>query len=108
MKNVNTKFALLALASVLTLGTLTTSCSNDDDGYEEPTNASIDPAVGTYKGKLTVYTNSGVKEWYNAVTIVTKEGSNKLKFTAKTGETYSLINTNTFTVATVEFIGAIS
>ena len=105
MKKVNTKFALLALASVLTLGTLATSCSKDDDGYEEPTNASIDPAVGTYKGKLTVYTNSGVKEWYNAVTIVTKEGSNKLKFTAKTGEPYSLINPKTFTVETGAFFG---
>ncbi|MGN0020747.1 MAG: hypothetical protein ACI35Z_08140, partial [Sphingobacterium hotanense] len=61
MKKVNAKFALLGLSLVLTMGTLATSCSKDDDGYEEPTNATIDPAVGTYKGKLTVYTNSGVK-----------------------------------------------
>src|SRR5690606_29857072 len=73
MKNVNTKFALLALASVLTLGTLTTSCSNDDDGYEEPTNASIDPAVGTYKGKLTVDTGAFFGE--NTQDIVSLTGS---------------------------------
>ena len=108
MKNVNTKFALLALASVLTLGTLTTSCSKDDDnGSEQPAQGTIDAAVGTYKGKL--YTPPSnpddVYEWYDAIVIVTKEGSNKLKVTAKSGEEYSHVTPKTFTVETGAFFG---
>jgi len=108
MKKVNTKFALLALASVLTLGTLTTSCSKDDDnGSEQPAQGTVDAAVGTYKGKLhTSPSNAdGVYEWYNAIVIVTKEGSNKLKVTAKSGEEYSYVTPKTFTVETGAFFG---
>src|SRR5690606_9516230 len=108
MKNVNTKIALLALASVLTLGTLTTSCSKDDDnGSEQPAQGTIDAAVRTYKGKL--YTPPSnpddVYEWYDAIVIVTKEGSNKLKVTAKSGEEYSHVTPKTFTVETCACFG---
>lgn len=106
MKNVNTKFALLALASVLTLGTLTTSCSKDDDnGSEQPAQGTIDAAVGTYKGNLRAVETYGVYEWYDAIVIVTKEGSNKLKVTAKSGEEYSHVTPKTFTVETGAFFG---
>ena len=106
MKKVNTKFALLALASVLTLGTLTTSCSNDDDnGSEQPAQGTIDAAVGTYKGKLSTFDTNGVYEWYDAIVIVTKEGSNKLKVTAKSGEEYSYVTPKTFTVETCACFG---
>lgn len=106
MKNVNTKFALLALASLLTLGTLTTSCSNDDDNAsEQPAQGTIDAAVGTYKGKLSTFGSSGSYEWYDAIVIVTKEGSNKLKVTPKSGEEYSYVTPKTFTVETGAFFG---
>ena len=106
MKNVNTKFALLALASVLTLGTLTTSCGNDDDnGSEQPAQGTIDAAVGTYKGKLSTFDTNGVYEWFDAIVIVTKEGSNKLKVTAKSGEEYSYVTPKTFTVETCACFG---
>lgn len=106
MKNVNTKFALLALASVLTLGTLTISCSKDDDnGHEQPAQGTIDAAVGTYKGKLSSSNTYNRYEWYDAIVIVTKEGSNKLKVTAKSGEEYSYVTPKTFTVETGAFFG---
>ena len=106
MKKVNTKFALLALASVLTLGTLTTSCGNDDDnGSEQPAQGTIDAAVGTYKGKLSSSNTYNHYEWFDAIVIVTKEGSNKLKVTAKSGEEYSYVTPKTFTVETCACFG---
>lgn len=108
MKKVNAKITLLALASVLTLGTLTTSCSKDDDnGHEQPAQGTIDAAVGTYKGKLYTTPSNPIDtyEWYNAIVIVTKEGSNKLKVTAKSGEEYSYVTPKTFTVETGAFFG---
>ncbi|HXJ97943.1 MAG TPA: hypothetical protein VNJ50_03785, partial [Gelidibacter sp.] len=71
MKKVNAKITLLALASVLTLGTLTTSCSKDDDnGHEQPAQGTIDAAVGTYKGKLSSSNTYNRYEWYDAIVIV--------------------------------------
>lgn len=106
MKKVNAKITLLALASVLTLGTLTTSCSKDDDnGHEQPAQGTIDVAVGTYKGKLSTFDTNGVYEWFDTIVIVTKEGSNKLKVTAKSGEEYSYVTPKTFTVETGAFFG---
>lgn len=108
MKKVNTKITLLALASVLALGTLTTSCSKDDDnGSEQPAQGTIDAAVGTYKGKL--YTPPSnpddVYEWYDAIVIVTKEGDNKLKVAPKPNESYSFVTPKTFTVETCACFG---
>ncbi|WP_149524425.1 hypothetical protein [Sphingobacterium hotanense] len=106
MKKVNTKFALLALASVLILGTLTISCSKDDDnGHEQPAQGTIDPAVGTYKGKLSASNTYNRYEWFDAIVIVTKEGGNKLKITAKSGEEYSYVTPKTFTVETCACFG---
>lgn len=106
MKKVNVKIALLALASVLTLGTLTTSCSKDDDnGHEQPAQGTIDAAVGTYKGKLSSSDTNGSYEWFDAIVIVTKEGSNKLKVSAKSDEEYSYVTPKTFTVETGAFFG---
>lgn len=109
MKKVNTKFALLALATLFTLGTVTTSCSknDDNDGYEHPTQGSIDAAVGTYKGKLysTSYNPGDQNEWFDAIVIVTKEGDNKLKVAPKPNESYSFVTPKTFTVETGAFFG---
>src|SRR5690606_40770361 len=97
MKKVNTKFALLALASLLKLGTITICCSKDDDnGHEQPAQGTIDPAVGKYKGKLSASNTYNRYEWFDAIVIVTKEGGNKLKITAKSGEEYSYVTPKTF------------
>lgn len=101
----------LGILALLTLETLTTSCSNSDDneGFEQPAPGTIDPAVGTYKGRLyTSPSNAGaddVHEWFDAVVIVTKEGDNKLKVVPKSGEPYSYVTPKTFTVETGAFFG---
>ncbi|MDM1460888.1 hypothetical protein ACF8C4_17675 [Myroides odoratimimus] len=107
MKKVNTKITVLGILATLTFGTVATSCSknDDNDGYEQPIQGSIDPAVGTYKGKLSTSDTNGVYEWFDAIVIVTKEGSNKLKITAKSGEKYSYITPKTFTVETCACFG---
>lgn len=106
MIKLNAKIALLAVASVLTFGTITTGCSKDDnDGHEEPIKGTIDVAVGTYKGKLSSSNTNGSYEWFDAIVIVTKEGTNKLKVSAKSGEEYSYVTPKTFTVETGAFFG---
>lgn len=109
MKKVNTKIAFLGILSILTFGTTATSCSKNDDNdeYEQPVQGSIDTAVGTYKGKLytTPSNPNDTYEWYSAIVIVTKEGSNKLKVTTKSGEEYSYVTPKTFTVETGAFFG---
>lgn len=108
MKKVNTKIAFLGILAALTFGTVATSCSSDDDDYDQPAQGSIDVAVGTYKGKLyTPRSYSGDKyEWFDAIVIVTKEGNDKLKIAAKEGEEYSFVTPKTFTVETGAFFGA--
>jgi len=107
MKKVNTKIAFLGILATLTFGTVATSCSKNDDnnGYEQPAQGSIEAAVGTYKGKLYTSDTNGVYEWFDAIVIVTKEGSNQLKITAKSGEEYSHITPKTFTVETCACFG---
>lgn len=107
MMKINTRIAVLALTSVLTLGTITSSCSKDDNQMEEPQNGTIDPAVGTYKGKLSITPTNPDEtyEWYDAIVIVTKEGSNKLKVTAQSGKAYSKVTPKVFTVETGAFFG---
>ena len=106
MKKVNTKIAFLGMLSVLTLGTITVSCNSSDDNVsEEPTKGTIDAAVGTYKGKIYTSDTNGTNEWFDAIVVVTKEGSNKLKVAAKSGEEYSYVTPKTFTVETGAFFG---
>ena len=107
MKKVNTKIAFLGILAAFTFGTVATSCSknDDNDGYEQPAEGTIDAAVGTYKGKLSTSDTNGVYEWFDAIVIVTKEGSNKLKVAAKSGEEYSYVTPKTFTVETGAFFG---
>lgn len=106
MKKGNTKIAFLGMLSVLTLGTITVSCnSNDDNVSQEPIKGTIDAAVGTYKGKIYTSDTNGSYEWFNAIVVVTKEGSNKLKVAAKPGEEYSYVTPKTFTVETGAFFG---
>jgi len=105
MKKVNTKIAFLGILTALTFGTVATSCNSDDDAYEQPTQGSIDAAVGTYKGKLYTSDTNGINEWFDAIVVVTKEGSNKLKITAKSDEEYSYVTPKTFTVETCACFG---
>ncbi len=61
-------------------------CSKDDDTPNQET-GSIDVAVGTYKGILSI----GRTDHTNAVFIVTKVDNKRLKFEAKSGEPYSSV-----------------
>ncbi|MBB1148661.1 hypothetical protein H4K35_00685 [Myroides sp. NP-2] len=99
MKKLNTQIAFLGILSVLTLGTIATSCSKSDDnaGYEQPTKGTIDAAVGTYKGKLRS-SHLDQYEYFDAVVIVTKVDDQHLKVTPKSGEAYSSVTPKTFKV----------
>lgn len=108
MKKINNKIASLAIGTVVTFGALSISCSStDNDGYVQPAQGSIDVAVGSYKGKLKTQSNGPEDkyEWFDAVVIVTKEGNNRLKISAKSGEEYSFVTSKTFTVETGAFFG---
>ena len=92
MKNNFRKILSVGLLAAFTCGTLTTSCSKSDDQQDSqpPKEGVIDVAVGTYKGKLYLdtYNPVDVNEWYDAILVVTKEGKDKLKVQAKSGEAY--------------------
>lgn len=107
MTKMKMKIALIGCLSLISFGTLTTSCGKDDNNPEELPNGNIEAAVGTYKGKLyaRVLPNEQRKTWYDAIVIVSKEGSNKLKISAKTGQEYSAVTSKTFTVETGAFFG---
>lgn len=99
MKNFKKKLTFVGILSLLSIGTITTSCSSSDDNtnYEQPTSGTIDAAVGTYKGKL----RSSLLEQYeyfDAVVIVTKVDNQHLKVEAKSGEAYSSVTSKTFKV----------
>lgn len=99
MKNFKKKLAFVGILSLLSIGTITTSCSSSDDNtnYEQPTPGTIDAAVGTYKGKLrSSYLDQ--YEYFDAVVIVTKVDNQHLKVEAKSGEAYSSVTPKTFKV----------
>lgn len=97
MKKITTKIAFLSLVSVLMVGTMTTSCSNDDKPGEEQTKGTIDAAVGTYKGKLRSV-DLDQYEHFDAIIMVTKVDNQHLKVEAKSGETYSAVTAKIFKV----------
>ncbi|WP_447637333.1 hypothetical protein [Flavobacterium microcysteis] len=75
------------------------SCSSDDSNNGPGSGGSIDAAVGTFTGKLTIGNgpNAG-QEFFNAKLIVTKVSGNQLKIVAKSGETYSSVTAKTMKV----------
>lgn len=100
MKKVHKKTALVALATILTLGTITTSCSKDDNSpkaEEQPIKTNIDAAIGTYKGKLSSNDLDQYKH-FDAVVIVSKVDDQHLKITPKSGEPYSSVTPKIFKV----------
>lgn len=102
MKKLQMKFSLLGLVALMSLGVLLTSCSKDSSD-DAPRTGKIDDAVGTYKGKLDH--NGLIKDYYDAVVIVTKEAGNKLRISAKPDEEYSNITPISFTVEVGDFFG---
>lgn len=97
MKKINVKIAFFGIALALNFGTVATSCSKDNNEYEEPTNGTIDAAVGTYKGKLRS-NDLDQYEHFDAVIIVTKVDNQHVKVVAKSGEAYSGVTSKTFKV----------
>ncbi len=89
------KGKLMALAL---LG-IVVACSKDNDGSPKPSN-DIQAAVGTFKGKIRV----AEQDYFNAVVIVSKEGDDKLKVAAKTGEAYSAVTPKVFKVQNISNI----
>ena len=102
MKKLQMKITLLGLAGLMFMGVLLTGCSKDSSD-DAPRTGKIDDAVGTYKG--TLYNSILLKDYFNAVVIVTKEGDNKLRITAKADEEYSNITPKVFTVEVGDFFG---
>ncbi|WP_223857515.1 hypothetical protein [Sphingobacterium micropteri] len=110
MEKMNVKRIMQHLLFLLLVGMVTLSgCSKDDD-TEQPDGKSIDIAVGTYKGKLTVWgdlPNTDQNEFFDAVITVTKADNEHLKVTAKTGEPYSAVTEKTIKVQAEEYLGDI-
>jgi len=75
------------------------SCSSDDSNNGPGGGGSIDAAVGTFKGTITITNgpNSG-NDIFNATIIVTKASNNKLTITPKSGESYSNLTPKTIQV----------
>lgn len=99
----NARIIILGLCTLLTIGTVTTSCSKDDNGNVSglPNKESIESAVGTFSGTLSVVgklPNTDQDEFYNAEIIVTSVGGNKLQVKMKEGEIYSTVNGKVFPV----------
>lgn len=86
-----------------------TSCSKDDSGDDNPKETSIDAVVGTFKGTLEVFRESGpTQEYYNAIVTVSKVGEKEIKVTPKSGEAYSDASPETFNIQTLNEIGLYS
>ncbi|MEZ0004714.1 hypothetical protein ABH942_000057 [Flavobacterium sp. 28YEA47A] len=75
------------------------SCSSDDSNNGPGRGGSIDAAVGTFTGKITIEEgpNAG-QEFFNAKLIVTKVSNTQLKVEAKSGEAYSNVTAKTMKV----------
>ncbi len=84
---------------VLALLGMVVSCSKDNDGSPKPS-SDIQAAVGTFKGKIRV----AEQDYFNAIVIVSKEGNDKLKVAAKTGENYSAVTPKVFKVQNISNI----
>ncbi len=91
----------LPITCVALVGALMFSGCSKDNGSNPSTKGKIDDAVGTYKGTLSLISEYG--EFYDAIIIVTKEGNDQLKVTAKSGEAYSGVTSKTFQVEVGDF-----
>lgn len=99
MKKMNLKVALVSLLFMVVSTLVFTGCGKDSDPPVPGTGGSIDAAIGTFKGKLTVYPpTGGSTDYFDAVVNVTKVNGEQLKVSAKPGEDYSIISPKTFTV----------
>ncbi|WP_126973109.1 hypothetical protein [Gynurincola endophyticus] len=107
MRKLNLKITMLCVTALFAVSSMVTGCSKKKD--DEPTGqGAIEAAVGTYKGKISVYEQiPGDNRWefFDAIIVVSKEGNDKLKIAAKSGEAYSGITSKTFTVEAGAFFG---
>lgn len=86
---------LFSISLILCVLTFITSCSKDDNDPDQPTAIKIEEAVGTFKGKITVFASPS-KDYYDAEVTVVKEGNDRLKVTAKTGTPYANATAKSF------------
>ncbi|WP_316811468.1 hypothetical protein [Pedobacter heparinus] len=96
------------LTFLLFSAVLLASCGKDKD-KATPTTGSIDIAVGTFKGKISVFdrpTSPSNAEYFDAIVTVAKVGDNQLQITPKSGEAYSDATPRTYTI-TEKFEGTI-
>lgn len=99
MKKMNLKVSLVSLLFMVVAGLVFTGCGKDGNPPVPGTGGSIDAAVGTFKGKLTVYPPAGGStDYFDAVINVTKVNGEQLKVSAKSGEDYSIVSPKTFNV----------
>lgn len=93
------RIVFVGILSMMMLGTTATSCSSDDNGYEELAKGSVDVVVGTYVGTLNAnIVDADASVWYDAVILVTKDGEGRMKVSAQPGQPYSSVTPKTFTV----------
>lgn len=99
MKKVNLKVSVASMLLLLVAGLVFTGCGKDSTPPVPGTGGSIDAAIGTFKGKLTIYPpTGGSTDYFDAVVNVTKVSNEQLKVSAKSGEAYSIASSKTFTV----------
>src|SRR5690606_6008565 len=96
MKLISSNQKRFAWACVFGATVLFTGCGKDNPSPEptpsvpQPGKGSIEMAVGTFKGQMTVFrAEGGDEDYYDAVVVVTKVGAEQLKAEAKSGEAYS-------------------
>lgn len=77
---------------------LIVSCSKDKN--EPRPSSDIQAAIGTFKGTIRV----NQQDYYYAIVMVSKESADKVKVSAKTGESYSSATSKVFTVQNISNI----
>lgn len=99
----NFKCVFIALFLVLISGAFLSGCSKKDSTPDNP-DANTDVAVGTFKGKLTLYRpDNSSTDYFDAIVNVTKADGGKLTIGVKSGEDYSDATPKTFAVS---YVGA--
>lgn len=89
------KFRILLCSILSVVLLLATSCGKDDDSTSQSV---ADELVGTYVGKLDLYTpGGGLTNHFDAEIILTKTGSGSVNITPKSNTAYSTLAVKNYT-----------